>query len=72
MIIHQWIRLNDLYKQMKKRFLNFEFVFELLAQNRKISKGIARREYLLNFIVLCINGFVSNKWKAFFIFWIYF
>ena len=48
----------------------FKFVFELLAENRKIFKRIARSEYWSKCIVLHINRFVltsSTKWwKAFF------
>ena len=41
-VIYQWIRLNELYKLMESFFSNFNFVFELLAENRKIFKP---REY---------------------------
>ena len=37
--------LNELYKLMKRFFSIFEFVFELMAENRKIFKRIAAREY---------------------------
>ena len=43
---HQWIRLNELYKLVEIfYFFYFEFVFEFLAENWKIFKQIARREY---------------------------
>ena len=48
-VIYQWIRLNELYKQMKSlfriSFLNFDRKPKILAENRKIFKRIARREY---------------------------
>ena len=35
-VIYQWIRLNELYKQMESFFSNFEF----LAENQKFFKWI--------------------------------
>ena len=35
-VIHQWIRLNELYKLMKSFFFpSFELVFEFVAKNQK-------------------------------------
>ena len=52
-------------------FSNFKLVFELMAENRKIFKLIARREYWSKCYVLYINGFVltssTNKSKFFFL-----
>ena len=71
-VTNQWIRLDKLYKNKGKLCSNFEFVFELLAENWKIFKLIDRREYWWNCNVLFINGFVStcskNLWKFFFLF----
>ena len=50
-------------------FSNFIFVFELLTENRKIFKLIARCEYWSKCKKLYINGFFSTsftyKWKSF-------
>ena len=62
-VLHQWIRLNELYK-LSESFLvfsNFEFIFEFLAENRNFFKRITRREYWWNCNVLYINGFVSTS-----------
>ena len=37
--------LDELYELMENFFPNFEFFFELLAENQKIFKQIERREY---------------------------
>ena len=50
----------------EKLFSNFKLVFEILAENRKIFKRIARHEYWFNYNVLYINGFVltsSTNWR---------
>ena len=39
-LVYQWICLVKLYKLMESIFSNFEFVFELLTENRKIFKLI--------------------------------
>ena len=53
-VIYQWIRHDKFYKQMEYFFSNFEFVFELLAENRKIFKWISRRGYWSKWNVLAI------------------
>ena len=54
----------------EKVFSNFKFVFEILSENIKMFKRIARREYWSNCNVLNINGFVltssKNQLKVFF------
>ena len=34
-VMHQWIRLNELYKLMESFFSNFKCIFELFAENLK-------------------------------------
>ena len=68
--VHQWIHLDNLYKLMENFFFQiFEFVFELLAENWKILKRIARRGYWSKCNVLYVNGFVLTYsitlWKIF-------
>ena len=55
--IHQWIRLNKLYKLIET-FQVFKFVFDFLSKNRKFFKQVARREYWLKCNMLIINEFV--------------
>ena len=54
----------------EKIIWNSEIVSELMTENRKIFKLIARREYWFNYNMLYVNGFVptssTNLWKAFF------
>ena len=73
---YQWIRLYELYKLMESFFFKFRICFELMAENWKKIKRIARREYWSKCNVLYINGFDStcstNWWKAFFKFRNYF
>ena len=62
----------DLSQRAVQANENFFFQFQIiiLAENRKIFKGIARLEYWSKLNVLYINGFVStsstDKWKGFF------
>ena len=46
-VLHQWICLNDLYNLMEISLANFEFVFELLAEHRKLFRitmlGLCKR-----------------------------
>ena len=55
-VIHQWIRLNDLHKLMKSFF--FKFVFKWMAENQKMFKRIAIREYWSNCNVLAIYQWI--------------
>ena len=68
--LYQLFRLNELYKHTKSFFFNFKFAFEILTENQKIFKQIARRQYWSNCNVLYINGLYSmsssNWWKVFF------
>ena len=52
MYLYQWIRLYKLHKLMENFFPEFELVFELMAENRKIFEQIARCEYWLKCNVL--------------------
>ena len=44
-----------------KFFSKFELVFDILDENRKIFKPIAKSEYYSKFNVLYINGFASTS-----------
>ena len=44
-IIHQWIRLLELYTLMESFFSNFKFIFKILNESRKMFKRIVRCEY---------------------------
>ena len=70
-VVYQWIRLNELYKLIESFFSKFEFVFQILAENRKMFKKIERREYWSNCNVLAIYQWIClnelyNPMKIFF------
>ena len=60
MLYNQWIRLNELYKQMESFFQVSDFFFKILTENRKIFKRIAGHEYWSNCNVLNVSMDLSQ------------
>ena len=65
-VVYQWIRLNELYKVMKRFFSNFKLVFEILTEkfDWKPKNIQTNSEAWILIKVQCvthINGFVSTS-----------
>ena len=61
LIVHQWIRLNELYELMESFFFQTSNLFSKYGRNKKIFNRIDRRKYWSNRNVLHIDQWICLK-----------